>query len=996
MKGDYPRFKSSYSHEELIEYFLLSEVEQKFVNQCRGDVNRHGVAVLLKSLQYLGYFPGHLSEVPTVVKSFIAKQLNLLWDPSEQYPWDARTRDNHFALIREHTGFRFPKAHDKEDLENWLQREGALDTYTEEDLFERAVGRLRLLLIELPSEKEFRRIVNSALSDFFQDVHYQVTDQLSSVIREKLDKLLIVPKSEGESFSDFDKVKDEPDRSGVKSLHKEIIKLQTLRSVGIISEHFINIPFKVIQLLKRRAKNENAGEMQKHPDDIRYGLMACFIYIRSMEIIDDIVKMFLEMIHRIDLRAERQLDRELLKDIKRVEGKTQILFRVAEAVVENPDGIIREVIFPKVKEETFCDLVAEFKASGPQYRLIHQLFMKEKYNRHYRRMLPLVLENITFKSGNRFQPVIKALSVIKRYLRTTYKYFPDFEEVPIEGVVTGSWLDTVLESDKIDGETKVNRINRKYYELCVLQKLEKALRCKEIWVEGSYAFRDPNEDLPPDWNDEEKRASSYQSLNQPIEVKSFIDPIRQQMIAALTAFNRTLADNPHVKIYFPGGGEERGLFSVDRLVAQPEPQNLGLLKEAIQERYGMIDLLDVFVEADRLVDFTRFFTHSGIKEIRSREVLRPLIIIDLFGEGTNMGIKRVAKANQKYSYTELLYVRKTYFSPEALRNAIGAVVNKILHIRSPHIWGEGNACASDGKRFGAWSQNLMSEWRTRHKDRGYGVMIYWHVETNAVCIYSQLKNFSSSEVAAMIEGLIRHDTEMRVEKNFVDSHGQSEVAFAFCRLLREFRLMPRLKRIKYERLYLPDKGMASSFPNLSGILSRPIRWELIEQQYDEMVKATVAMKYGYGTPEAILKRFNSYNVTHPTYKALAELGKVEKTIFLCEYLSSVDLRREINEGLNVVENWNATNEFIFYGRGGELATNSREDQEISALSLHLLQNCLILINTILLERTIEQRGMLKRLRLEDLRALTPLFHSHINPYGLFELDLEKPSFLEAA
>jgi hypothetical protein len=68
-----------------------------------------------------------------------------------------------------------------------------------------------------------------------------------------------------------------------------------------------------------------------------------------------------------------------------------------------------------------------------------------------------------------------------------------------------------------------------------------------------------------------------------------------------------------------------------------------------------------------------------------------------------------------------------------------------------------------------------------------------------VALYSQLRNFSFSEVAAMIEGLIRHDTEMRVEKNFVDSHGQSEVAFAFCHLLGGIRLMPRLKRIKYGR-----------------------------------------------------------------------------------------------------------------------------------------------------------------------------------------------------
>src|SRR5215475_179821 len=162
----------------------------------------------------------------------------------------------------------------------------------------------------------------------------------------------------------------------------------------------------------------------------------------------------------------------------------------------------------------------------------------------------------------------------------------------------------------------------------------------------------------------------------------------------------------------------------------------------------------------------------------------------------------------------------------------------------------------------------------------------------------------------MIDGLIRHDTEMRLEKNFVDSHGQSEVAFAFCHLLGTVRLMPRLKRLKYERLYLLDKGAADEYPHLAGTFARAIRGDLIAQQYDEMVKAAVALKRGTATAEAILKRYNSYNVTHPTYKALAEAGKAEKSIFLCEYLSSRETQHEVLEGLNVVENWNATNDFI--------------------------------------------------------------------------------------
>ena len=155
-----------------------------------------------------------------------------------------------------------------------------------------------------------------------------------------------------------------------------------------------------------------------------------------------------------------------------------------------------------------------------------------------------------------------------------------------------------------------------------------------------------------------------------------------------------------------------------------------------------------------------------------------------------------------------------------------------------------------------------------------------------------------------------------MEKNFVDSHGQSEVAFAFCHLLGTVRLMVCLKRIKYERLYLPREKDRRRLSESGGVFARPIRWDLIEQQYDEMVKAAVALKRDTATAEAILKWYNSYNLTHPTYKALAEVGKAEKSIFLCEYLRSQETQHEVQEGLNVVENWNATNNFICYGRQG--------------------------------------------------------------------------------
>src|SRR5205823_2350014 len=78
---------------------------------------------------------------------------------------------------------------------------------------------------------------------------------------------------------------------------------------------------------------------------------------------------------------------------------------------------------------------------------------------------------------------------------------------------------------------------------------------------------------------------------------------------------------------------------------------------------------------------------------------------------------------------------------QALRAAIAAVANAIFRVRHPEIWGEATtACASDSKKFGAWDQNLLTEWHVRY--RGPGVMIYWHVDKKACCIYSQLKSCS--------------------------------------------------------------------------------------------------------------------------------------------------------------------------------------------------------------------------------------------------------------
>jgi TnpA family transposase len=301
------------------------------------------------------------------------------------------------------------------------------------------------------------------------------------------------------------------------------------------------------------------------------------------------------------------------------------------------------------------------------------------------------------------------------------------------------------------------------------------------------------------------------------------------------------------------------------------------------------------------------------------------------------------------------------------------------------LWGNGStAVASDSMHFGSFDQNIFTEWHSRYGGRG--VLIYWHVEKGSVVIHSQLLNCSASEVHAMVDGAIRHGTDMAVEANYVDTHGQSEIGFGITRLLG-FDLLPRIKRINKVKLYRPAAGEPDLWSGLAPAMTRPIRWDRIGEQYDQMIKYATAIRVGTASTEAILRRFMKANATHPTYQAMIELGRAQKTIFLARYLRSRTLQREIHEGLNVVESWNRANSVIFYGKNGDLATNRRDEQEMSVLCLRILQAALVYVNTLMLQDILADPDWEDALTAEDERGLTPLFWSHVLPYGEVKLNM---------
>ena len=476
---------------------------------------------------------------------------------------------------------------DSERLVNWLRREVFPVDHKSEHLQQAVLDWCRRNRIEPPTASRTERILGSALKAYERDFFTASCDKIPKTCRDGLDALLLVPEANndtGREISPFSELRADPGRVSLESVLKEVAKLKQIAAFGLPDDLFASVPSKILQKYRVRAAGERPSQLRRHAKSTRYTLVAAFCWQRRKEIIDGLVDLLIQVIHRIGARSEKKVVKMLLEDLRRVHGKTALLFRIAEAAVDNPEGIIKEVVYPVVGEQTLRDLVREFKATGAAYQKEVHSTMRASCGSHYRRMLAPLLDTLKFGSNNTMhRPVIDALEFLKAHQESKQRYFSLEEGVPIDGVVQSNFREIVLEKDK-NGIERINRIN---YEICVLQALRKRLRCKEIWVVGADRYRNPDDDLPSDF--EMKREEYYAALKQPQEAEEFVTALKRSMAESLKRLNSTFPRNHKVKII--QGSKPR--ISIAKIDPQPDPPNLSQLKAEVTRRWPMTSLLDV-------------------------------------------------------------------------------------------------------------------------------------------------------------------------------------------------------------------------------------------------------------------------------------------------------------------------------------------------------------------------------------------------------------------
>jgi Tn3 transposase DDE domain len=497
----------------------------------------------------------------------------------------------------------------------------------------------------------------------------------------------------------FTTIREEPGNVSVKTIEREVFKLRAIKAVGLPDGLFADVAPKILASWRARVAAEAPSHLRSHPHDIQVTLLAAYLYCRGREITDTLVDLLIATVHRINARAETKVVGDFVAELKRVSGKENILFKMTEAALEAPEDRVEDVIYPAVPGgyKTLVTLLHEYKAKGSSYRQHKQRVFKASYTNHYRTGLIQIIEALEFGSTNTVHaPMMTALALIKRYKAEAgsnrVKCYALGETVPVEGIIPSELVELLYRADS----KRRRRILRSVYECGVFQTLREKLRCKEIWVKGADRWRNPDDDLPKDY--EARRAENYAKLRKPLDPQVFIEEMRSELDHKLSQLNDALGGKGlrWLKI----SDRKSGAITLTPLDAAPEPINLLRLKAAIRARWGVVPLMDMLAETALRTGCLQALTPVGVQNHLDRQELFERLLLVIYAYGTGTGIRAAAAGDHDHSEDDLRYVRRRFLTVEGCREVARIIANSTFSARHTSLWGEGtSSVASDSTHF---------------------------------------------------------------------------------------------------------------------------------------------------------------------------------------------------------------------------------------------------------------------------------------------------------
>jgi TnpA family transposase len=954
------------NREELIRRYTLSKSDLSIIRQRRGAPNRLGLAVQLCYLRYPGVVLG-VAEMPfPPLLHLVADQLKIPVEHWAEYGDRAQTRREHLVELQTLFDFEsFTTVHHGLAVQELI--ETAMQTDKGIVLAMRLVEMLRERRILLPVLNAVERVCAEAITRANRRIYKQLTDGLTEAHRGRLDQLLVRRHDSITTWLGW--LRQSPLRPNSRHMLEHIERLRTWRSLDLPTGIERQIHQNRLLKIAREGGQMTSADLLKFEPQRRYATLVALAVEGTATVTDEVIELHDRIIGKLFNAAKHKHQEQFQADGKAINDKLRLFGRVGQALLEakqngsDPFSAI-EII---VSWEDFAESILEAQklAQPDDFDFLYRI--GEGYAT-VRRYAPELLNVLGLHAAPAAKPILDAIELLRDLNTGKGRQLP--ADAPLD-FIRQRWAGLIFTDTGID---------RRYYELCALAELKNALRSGDIWVEGSRQFKNFNEYLLP--------AQRFTKLRQAGELRLAVESDCEHYLKdRLEALNEQLqlVDSLAASNDLPDAILTDSGLKITPLDASV-PQAAQRLIDQVAASLPHIKITDLLLEVDTWTGFTAHFTH-----LKSGDAARDRIplLTTILADAINMGLTKMAESCPGASYAKLSWLQAWHIRDETYAAALAELVNAQSRQPFAEHWGTGTTSSSDGQRFRAGGKAES----TGHINPKYGAepgkLFYTHISDQYAPYSSRVVNVGVRDSTYVLDGLLHHESDLRIEEHYTDTAGFTDHVFALMHLLG-FRFAPRIRDLSDTKLYLPNGKI--KYRALAPMTGGAINVKAIRTHWTEILRLAASIKQGTVTASLMLRKLGSYPRQNGLAVALRELGRIERTLFILSWLQSVDLRRRVHAGLNKGEARNALARAVFLCRLGEIRDRSFEQQRYRASGLTLVTAAIAFWNTVYIERAVRASSVTGQPGDPSLlKYLSPLGWEHINLTGDYQWKGKRPA-----
>lgn len=965
------RFPPQISPADLTAYYTLTRADLSHIRELRGATNQLGFALQLCTLRYLGFCPDAVADAPSVIADYVAQQLKTEVGVLDDYGKRDQTRTEHLKRAQLLRGLKDVADADYTALLDWLTQR-ALEHDQPSVLFELLVTKLRHDKFVRPGVTPLERLVFAARDKAHAHTYAQLDTLLIPSVQTFLDRLL-------DFNADLKRTRLEwlrqPTLSNTPTAILSVLKKLTyLRENGVTGWDISSLTPNRRNFLMTLGKKTSAQALSKAAAERRYPILMAFAVGMIAELTDTAIEMFDAFLTHAYTRAGRELDQFRLSRAKATNEKVVLFHTLGEVILDGAvdDSGLRAAIYQKLSHDRLKVAVEE---SAKLMRPLDDNYFDLLAERFpmIRQFAPEFLDAFIFRSNPANAPLLEAVEILRKVNAEKRKLIPGYAPLAF---VSGRWEPYVQEEN--------GRINRKFYELCVLWELRQALRGGNVWVEGSRRYAKMESYLVEEKRWQEVRAEVHSLLDVPLDGGQRLKERGAELNRLLTQFNAELAPDKN------GSGLVRledGELVLTPLSAAELPPHVAKLQHLVTERLPRVELVDLLIEVDRWTGFSQRFTHAATPMTTPTftDDEQVLLYGAIIAQACNLGLTTLGRMTD-LSRRSLAWWTNWHIREETLKDATAAVINDQHKRPLAAAWGDGTFSSSDGQRFAVTVQTRNAQALPRYFGYGRGLTFYSWTSDQSSQYASRVIPPTLRDATIVLDGILDNQTDLVIGEHTTDTAGYTELLFALFDLLG-IAFSPRIRDLPDQHLYRYDRDR--KYENIADILKGTIRQDLIVEHWDQIMRVVGSLKLGWVNASLLISKLQSFPRQNILTRVLQEYGKLCKTIFILRYLESEQYRRRIETQLNKGENLHALRQVLFFGQQGQIRRHHLEEQVNQASCLNLVTNCVVAWNTVYIEAVVEQlRKEGKSIADEDVSHLSPARSEHINVYGKYRFDLE--------